>query len=166
MKKLVKAIISAVLCLVMVFAVSACVATPPADSVQIPAGTKNAVVVRSVKGTNNMDATLAWAECAISVWLKLEQDGPREVIDYYWSDAEKARINELNNAVIAFSESGLKHNSQGLQGAGYTTANWLTAQSMMTEIRKNISVKTVIEKYKPTLQLQLDSVNNILANGK
>lgn len=122
--------------------------------------------IGSVKGTNNMDATLAWAECAISVWLELGQDSPREILDYYWSDAERERINEFNSAAIPFSESGLKHNSQGVQGSGYITANWLTAQTMMTQIRKNISVKTVIEQYKPILQGQLDNVNNILALGK
>ncbi|MBQ3547673.1 MAG: carbohydrate ABC transporter substrate-binding protein [Clostridia bacterium] len=119
--------------------------------------------IGSVKGTNNLDATIAWAECAISVWLELAQDSPREVLDYYWNEEERARIDEFNSTVILFSESGLKHNAQGVQGSGYTTANWLTAQSMMVEIRKNVSVKTVIEKFKPTLQGQLDNVNAILA---
>ena len=122
--------------------------------------------VGSVKGTNNLDATIAWAECAISVWQELAQDSPRETLQYYWTEDEKARIKEFNDIVIPFKESGLKYNAEGVNGNNYITANWITAQSMMSEIRKNISVKTVIEKFKPTLQGQLDNVNTILAAGK
>ncbi len=119
--------------------------------------------VGSVKGTNNLDATIAWAECAISVWLELGQDSPRETLQYYWSDEEKARIKEFNDIVVPFKDSGLKYNADGVPGANFITANWITAQEMMRQIRKNISVKTVIEQYKPTLQGQLDTVNAILA---
>ncbi len=121
--------------------------------------------VASVKGTNNLDATLAWAECAISVWLELGQDSPRETLNYYWSKEEKTRIDEFNSTVIPFSESGLKHNAEGVHGVNFPTANWITAQSIMSEIRKNVSVSTALEKYKPTLQGQLDNVNTILAGG-
>ena len=119
--------------------------------------------VASVKGTNNMDATLAWAECAISVWLELGQDSPRETLNYYWNEDEKARIAEFNEAVVPFAETGLKHNSEGVHGVNFPTANWITAQSIMSDIRRNTSVQTVIERYKPTLQTQLDNVNAILA---
>ena len=122
--------------------------------------------VGSVKGTNNMDATIAWAECAISVWQELAQDSPRETLDYYWSADEKARIQEFNAVVVPFKETGLKLNAEGVAGTNYITATSLTAQNMMFDIRKNISVQTVIEKYKPTLQGQLDIVNGQLANGK
>ncbi|MBQ3547674.1 MAG: extracellular solute-binding protein [Clostridia bacterium] len=121
--------------------------------------------IGSVKGSNNMDATIAWAECAISVWLELAQDSPRETLNYFYSDEEKARIKELNDIVVPFKSTGLKHNAEGVQGAGYITATWLTAQSMMSEIRKNISVKTVIEKFKPTLQGELDTANKILSGA-
>ncbi len=122
--------------------------------------------VASVKGTNNLDATIAWAECAISVWQELAQDSPRETLDYYWSANEKARIQEFNAVVVPFKETGLKLNAEGVAGTNYITATSLTAQNMMFDIRKNISVQTVIEKYKPTLQGQLDIVNGQLANGK
>jgi hypothetical protein len=113
-----------------------------------------------------MDATIAWAECAISVWQELAQDSPRETLDYYWSANEKARIQEFNAVVVPFKETGLKLNAEGVAGTNYITATSLTAQNMMFDIRKNISVQTVIEKYKPTLQSQLDQVNAQLQNGK
>lgn len=122
--------------------------------------------IGSVKGTNNLDATIAWAECAISVWLELGQDSPRETLNYYWSEDEKARIKEFNDIVIPFKESGLKYNAQGVNGCNYITANWITAQNIMSEIRRNVSVKTALEKFKPTLQGQLDNVNAILAAAK
>lgn len=121
--------------------------------------------IGSVKGTNNLDATIAWAECAISVWLELGQDSPRETLQYYWTEDEKARIKEFNEIVVPFKDSGLKYNAEGVTGSNYITANWITAQNMMSELRRNISVKTVIEKFKPTLQGQLDNVNAILATG-
>ena len=120
----------------------------------------------SVKGTGNMDATIAWMECAISVWLELGKDSPRETVAYMYSDEEKARIQEFNEAVIPYSESGFKHNKEGVPGRGFIVANNVTAESMMQEIRRNISLATVLEKYKPTLQSELDSANAIFAAAK
>ena len=118
--------------------------------------------ISSVKGTNNIEATLAWAECAISVWQNSAVDHPIESLSYTYTAKEKARIKELNTAVIPFGSSGLKHNNAGVEGRNYITANWLTAQEMMRQIRKNISVSTVISQYKPILQAQLDNVNAVL----
>ena len=111
MKKIVKAIISAVLCLVMVFAVSACVATPPADSVQIPAGTKNAVVVRSVKGTNNT------VEVTVSVEGDVEYAAIVGTLNYYKSVIEYvshtavdcANVNNKEAGIVAFSQANSKN---------------------------------------------------------
>ena len=77
----------------------------------------------SAKGTNNMDATISWMECAISVWLELGKDSPRETVAYMYSDEEKARIQEFNEAVIPYSESGFKHNKEGVPGRGFIVAN-------------------------------------------
>ena len=111
MKKLVKAIISAVLCLVMVFAVSACVATPPADSVQVPAGTKNAVVVRSVKGTNNT------VEVTVSVEGDVEYAAivgtlnyDKSVLEYVSHTAvDCANVNNKEAGIVAFSQANSKN---------------------------------------------------------
>lgn len=137
----------------------------PAAGGKYFASTAGHTSVGSVKGSNNLDATLAWTDCAISVWLELGKNSPRETLDYLYSDAEKERIAELNAAVVPYSETGLKFNAEGVYGVNFPTANWLTAQSIMTEIRKNVSVSTALEKYKPTLQGQLDNVNTILAGG-
>ena len=117
----------------------------------------------SVKGTNNMDATIAWMECAISVWLKLGDESPRECIDYMYTDADKERINELSAATIEFKDSGLKYNAKGVEGRGFITASVVTFESMLAEIRRNQSVKTVFEKYKPTYQNQIDMLNDQMA---
>ena len=117
----------------------------------------------SVKGTNNMDATIAWMECAISVWLKLGDESPRECIDYMYTEADKERINELSAATIEFKDSGLKYNAKGVEGRGFITASVVTFESMLAEIRRNQSVKTVFEKYKPTYQSQIDQLNNQMA---
>lgn len=117
----------------------------------------------SAKGTNNMDATIAWMECAISVWLKLGDESPRECIDYMYTEADKARINELSAATILFKDSGLKYNAQGVEGRGYVTANVVTFESMLAEIRKNKAVMTVFEKYKPIYQGQLNQINQQMA---
>ncbi len=135
---------------------------PSANGKYFKAGAAH-TFVGSVKGTNNLDATIAWAECAISVWLELGQDSPRETLQYYWTEDEKARIKEFNDIVVPFKDSGLKYNAEGVTGSNFITANWITAQNIMSGIRKNTSVKTVLEQYKPTLQGQLDNVNAILA---
>lgn len=124
------------------------------------------VSIGSIKGTNNLDATIAWMECAISVWLELGKDSPRETVAYLYSDEEKARIKEFNEACISYSESGFKRNAEGVEGRGFIVANNVSAEQMMQELRRNISLTTVIEKFKPTLQGQLDSSNAILAAAK
>ena len=117
----------------------------------------------SVKGTNNMDATLAWLECAITVWMSLVEESPRECIDYMYNDDEKARINELAAATIRYADSGLKYNAQGVEGRGFVTASVVSFESMVGEIRRNISVQTVLEKYKPGFQSDIDTINAQIA---
>lgn len=117
----------------------------------------------SAKGTNNMDATIAWMECAISVWHSLGDESPRECIDYMYTKAEKERIDELSAATILFEDSGLKYNKDGVEGRGFVTASVITFETMLAEIRRNKSVKTVFEKYKPTYQSQIDQINQQMA---
>ncbi len=117
----------------------------------------------SVKGTNNLDATIAWMECAISVWLSLVEESPRECIDYMYTKEEKERIDELSAATITFSESGLKYNEDGVEGRGFVTASVVAFESMLHEVRKNISVTTVFERYKPQYQSHIDTINDLMA---
>lgn len=102
-------------------------------------------------------------ECAISVWHSLGDESPRECIDYMYTDADKARIKELSAATIQFKDSGLKHNKEGVEGRGFVTASVITFENMLAEIRRNKSVKTVFEKYKPTYQSQIDQINQQMA---
>lgn len=135
----------------------------PAAQGKYFARTSGHTSICSVKGTNNMDATIAWMECAISVWLELGKDSPRETLGYLYSDEEKARIKELNEACITYAESGFKKNKEGVEGRGFIVANNVSAESMMQEIRRNKSLSTVIEQFKPSLQSELDTSNAILA---
>ena len=117
----------------------------------------------SAKGTNNMDATIAWMECAISVWLSLGDESPRECIDYMYTEEDKARINELSAATIEFKDSGLKYNAAGVEGRGFVTMSVVTFESMLGEIRRNKSVSTVFESYKPQYQNHIDIINQQMA---
>ena len=124
------------------------------------------VSIGTVTGTNNLDATIAWMECAISVWLELGKDSPRETISYKYTDEEKARIKELNAACISYKDSGLKKNKEGVEGRGFIVANNVTAERMMQEIRRNKSLSTILEQYKPSLQGELDTANAVFAAAK
>ncbi len=121
--------------------------------------------IASVKGTNNMDATIAWMECAISVWFSLAEESPRECIDYMYKAEEKKRINELSAATIEFKDSGLKYNADGVEGRGFITASVVSFESMLMEVRKNKSLMTVLEKYRPKYQSDIDIVNRQMAEA-
>lgn len=138
----------------------------PAAGGKYFARTSGHTAIGSVKGTNNMDATLAWMECAISVWLELGKDSPRETVSYRYSDEEKSRIKELNEACVLYSETGLKKNKEGVEGRGFIVANNITAERMMQEIRRNKSLSTILEQYKPSLQGELDNSNAVFAAAK
>lgn len=119
------------------------------------------VIISALKGTNNMQGTLAWAECATSVWLGIAQDSPVEAMDYYLTDAQKARIKELNDAVTMYKNTD--YTSEGIVGTGFTVSSNYSFEEVVMEIRKNKSVKTVLDSYKPTFQGQIDAVNKTLA---
>lgn len=124
------------------------------------------LIVGSVKGTNNTDATLAWMECAVSVWNKLALDSPPEITTYLYSDEEKAIIKEINEKTVKYEDSGLKYTADGSYGTRYINTCFLTAQEMVYKIRENLPVSTVIEQYKPTLQGYLDAANDLLKTAQ
>lgn len=111
MKKIVKAIISIVMCVVMVFAISACVATPTeTDSLQIPAGTKNAVAVRYTKGANNtveLTVTVEGDVAYAAIVGTLNYDS--SVLEYVsHTEVDCANVNNKEAGVLAFSQANSK----------------------------------------------------------
>ena len=124
------------------------------------------LIVGSVKGTGNTDATLAWMECAVSVWNKLALDSPPEITSYLYNDEEKAVIKEINAKTVKYEDSGLKYTADGSYGTRYINTCFLTAQEMVYKIRENLPLSTVMEQYKPTLQGYLDAANELLKTAK
>lgn len=124
------------------------------------------LIVGSVKGTGNTDATLAWMECAVSVWNKLALDSPPEITSYLYNDEEKAVIKEINAKTVKYEDSGLKYTADGSYGTRYINTCFLTAQEMVYKIRENLPLSTVMEQYKSTLQGYLDAANELLKTAK
>lgn len=111
MKKGLKFISSIMLCLMMILTVCSCFSTTPTDTVNVPEGTKNAVVVRYTKnGDNTVTATISVegevAYAAIAGTLNYDSS----VLTYVSHEAvDCANVNNKEAGVVAFSQANSKN---------------------------------------------------------
>ncbi len=111
MKKGLKIVSSIMLCLMMIFTVCSCFSTTPTDTVIVPEGTKNAVVVRYTKnGDNTVTATVSVegevAYAAIAGTLNYDKN----VLTYVSHEAvDCANVNNKEAGIVAFSQANSKN---------------------------------------------------------
>lgn len=111
MKNTIKILASMMLCIIMIFAVCSCVAPQETDSVVVPEGTKNAVVVRYTKNNDNTVTATVSVEgevgyAAIAGTLNYDKN----VLTYVSHEAvDCANVNNKEAGVVAFSQANSKN---------------------------------------------------------